>query len=61
MSKGSEIWGQQRRLLRHDDGPEDLATTAEASLEEDEPEVFKTTMDTSIEEAGDTTRPSECL
>ena len=40
MSEGSDIFGRQRRLLRHDDGPEELATTTEALEEEDGPEVL---------------------
>ena len=61
MSKGLEIRGRQRRLLCLNDRPEELATMAEASAEEDEPEVFTTTTEASIEEAEDTTRPIERL
>ena len=39
MSKGLDIRGRRRRLMRRDDGPEELATMTEASAEEDEPEV----------------------
>ena len=59
VSKGLEIWGQQRRLLRRDDGPQELATTTEASEEEDETKVLTTTTEASIEEAEDITRLSE--
>ena len=61
MSEGSEIRGQQRRLLGYNDGPEELATTTEALVEEDEPEVSTTTTEASIEESEDTTRQSERL
>ena len=44
VSKVSEIREQRRRLLRRNDGPEELATTTEASIEEDEPEVMTKTM-----------------
>ena len=61
MSEGSDIWEPQRRLLRRDDGPEELATTTEALAEVDEPEVLTTITDASIEEAEDTTLLSERL
>ena len=38
-----------------------MATTTEASAEEDDPKVSKTTTDASIEEAEDKTRLSELL
>ena len=47
--------------MRCDYGPEELATTMEASEEEDDPEVLTTTTEASIEEAEDTTLPSERL
>ena len=59
MSEGLEIQEQQRRLLRHDDGPEELTNTMEASTEEDEPKVLTMTTEASIEEAENTTLPSE--
>ena len=37
--------------MRHNDGPEELATTTEASVEEDEPKVLTTTTEASIEKA----------
>ena len=43
------------------DGPEELATTKEASAEEDDHEVLVTTAEASIEEAEYKTRPSEHL
>ena len=43
------------------DGPEELATTEEASVEEDEPEVSTATTEASIEEAEETMSPSERL
>ena len=46
-TEAARIWGQRRRLQRRDDGPEELATTAEALVEEDEPEVLTTTMEAS--------------
>ena len=61
MSKGLDIQGRQWRLLHRDDGPEELATTTEASAEEDELEVLMTTTDLSIEEAEDTKHLSERL
>ena len=61
MSKGSEIWGRQRSLLRCDDKPEELATTTEAPEEEDDPEVPTMTTELSIEEAEDTMLTSERL
>ena len=61
MSKGSEIWGRQQRLRRRDDGPEELATTMEASAEEDDPEVSTMITEASAEGAEETTRPSERL
>ena len=61
MSKRSEIRGRQQRLLRCNDGPEELATTTEASVEEDEPEILTTTTEASIEKVEDTMPPSERL
>ena len=61
MSKGSEIRGRQRRLLHRNYGPVELATTTEASEEEDDPNLLTTTTEASIEEAEDTTHPSERL
>ena len=48
-------------LLRCDDGTEELATTTEASAEEDDPDVLTTTTEASIEEVEDTTRLSKRL
>ena len=45
--------------MRCDDGPEELATTAEASSEENDPEVSTTKTEASIEEGEDPTCPSE--
>ena len=45
------IQGQQRRLRRLDDGPEELATTTEALAEEYEPEVSATTTEALAEES----------
>ena len=59
MSEGSDIRGFRRRLLFHDDGPEELATTTKASVEEDEPEILMTTTEASIEESKNTMLPSE--
>ena len=59
MSEGSDIWGRRRRLLRRDDRPYELATTIEASAEEDDPKVSMETTEVSIEEAEDTTSLSE--
>ena len=61
MSKGLEIRGQQRRLRPCYDWPEELATTTEASAEEDEPKVSMTTTEASAKKAEETTRPSERL
>ena len=56
--KGSEtamgaarIQGQQRRLRRCDDGPEELATMTEATAEEDDLEYSTTMMEASAEES----------
>ena len=38
------IRGRRRDLQRHDDKPKDLATTTEASTEEDDPEDLKKMM-----------------
>ena len=46
----ARIRGRRRRLRRCDDGPDELATTTEASAEEDEPEVLTTTTEASDEE-----------
>ena len=48
----ARIQERQGMLQRCDDGPEELATTTEAS--EDEPKVSTTTTDASAEEAEDT-------
>ena len=61
MSKGLEIQGRLWRLRRRNDGPEELATTTEASTEEDKPKVSTTIMEASDEKAEETTRPSERL
>ena len=61
MSKVSEIQGRRRMLLRCNDGPYELATTTDASSEEDKPEVSTKTTEASIEEAEDTTHLSESL
>ena len=55
------VQGQQYRLRRCDDGPEELATMPEALAEEDEPEVSTTTTEASDEEAEESMRPSEYL
>ena len=60
-TEASINWGQQQRLRRLDDGPEKLATMAEALIEEDEPDVSTTTTKASDEEAEETTCPSERL
>ena len=67
-SEGSEttnemlrIEVQRQRLQRRHDGTEKLATTTEASVEEDDPKVLTTTTDVSAEEAEETMRPSESL
>ena len=49
MYEGSEIRGLRQRLLHGDDRPDELATTTEASAEENETEVLTTTTDESIE------------
>ena len=59
VSEGSEIRGQRWRLLRRNDGPEELSTTTDALADEDEPEFSTTTMDASIEKAKYTMRLSE--
>ena len=53
-SKGSEtttgaarIRGRQRRMRSCDDGPEELVTTTEASVEKDEPKDLTTTIEAS--------------
>ena len=61
MTEAERIRGQQRRLWRCDDGPKELATTMEASEEEDEPEVLKNITEALVEEAEEATRPSERL
>ena len=61
MSKRSGIWGRRRRLRCCNDGPKELATTTEASTEEDEPEVSTKTTEASDEEEEETTHPSERL
>ena len=59
--EAANIWGQRRRLRRRDDGPDKLATTTEASVEEDEPKVLMTTTEALAEEAEEKMRPSERL
>ena len=49
--EAERIRGQRQRLRSWDNGPEELATTAEASTEEDEPEVLTTRTEVSEEEA----------
>ena len=39
VSEGLDIRGRRWKLLRRNDGPEELATTAEALAEEYDPEV----------------------
>ena len=48
-------------MWRRNDGPEKLATTKEASAEEDDPKVSTSTTEASAEEAENTTRLSERL
>ena len=48
--EAKRIWGQRQRIRRHDDGPEELATTTEASSEKDEPEDLTTTTEALSEE-----------
>ena len=48
-------------MLHCDDRPEELATTTEASTEEDELEVLTAITEASIDETEYTTRPSERL
>ena len=57
----ARIWGQRRRLQRRNDRPEKLATTTEASVEEDYPEVSTKTTDASAEESEEKKLPSERL
>ena len=49
MFKEIDIRGKQWRLLCCNDRPEELATTTEASAEEDETEVLTKTTEVSIE------------
>ena len=60
-AEAARVWERQQRIRRRDDGPEELATTAESSAEEDEPKDSTTTTEASAEEAEETTRPSERL
>ena len=60
-AEAANIWGQQQRLRRCDDGPEKLATMAEALTEEDETEESTAKTEASEEEGEETTRPSECI
>ena len=60
-TEAGRIWGQQQRLRRCDDGPEELETTTGALVEKDEPEDLMTTMDASAEEVEETTRLREHL
>ena len=59
--EAANIWGQQRRLQRRDDGPDKLATTTEASAEEDALKVLMTKTEVLEEEAEEKMRPSERL
>ena len=59
--EGSDIRGRRWGLLRRNDMPEELATTTEASAEEDESEVLTTTAQMSAGESKETARLSECL
>ena len=60
-TKAAMIRGQQRRLQSRNDGPEELATTTEASIEKDNPEDSTTTAEALAEEAEETTRLRERL
>ena len=57
----AKIRGQQRRLWRRDNKPEELAKSAEALAEEYEPKDWMAMTEASVEEAEETTRPSERL
>ena len=59
--EAARIRGRRQRLRRCNDGTDELATTMEASEEEDEPEDSTTETEASAEEAEETMRPSECL
>ena len=61
VSEVSEIRRRGQRLLRHNYGPEELATTMEASAAEDDTKVSTTTPEASIEEAEYAMRLSERL
>ena len=54
-TEASRIQGRRRRLRICNDRPEELATTTEASAEEDEPKVLTMTTEASDEESEDTT------
>ena len=60
-AEAASIWGRRQMLQRRDDRTEKLATTTEASAEEDEPGVLTTTMYASVEEAEETKCMSERL
>ena len=60
-TEAARIWGQRQRLRRRDDGPDELATTTEASSEEYAPEELTTTTEASEEEAEETTRLNKRL
>ena len=55
------IPGRRQRLRRHDDRPEELATTMEASEDKNEFEELTMTTEASAEEAEETTRLRERL
>ena len=57
-TEASRIQGRQQRPRHRDDGPEELATTTEASAEEDEPGVSTTRTEAPAEEVEETTRLS---
>ena len=50
-TEAARIWGRRRRLRRHNDGPDELTTMTEASVDEYEPKLLTTTMDSLTEEA----------
>ena len=61
VSKGSDICGQQRWVLRRDGGPQELMTTTELLAEKYEPEVLTMTTEASIVEGEYTASLSERL
>ena len=61
MTESASIWGQQWRLRHCGGGPEELATTKEASAEQDVTKVLTMTTEVSAEEAEETTHPSDYL